>query len=115
LEQRDPVRIVQTAFDNSFCIGVVLRDTLIGFARLITDYATFAYLADVFVLEDHRGKGLSKQMMKQLMSLDWVRQLRGIKLQTKDAHDLYRQFGFADCKHPERILEVSRPDIYTTS
>lgn len=64
------------------------------------------------LLEEHRGKGISKKMMELLFDMDWVKNLRSIKLQTKDAHSLYRQFGFTDCKYPERVMEISRPDIY---
>lgn len=107
-----PFDIVKTSFDHSFCIGVLKDGKQVGFARLITDYATFGYLADVYVLEEHRGKGLSKAMMKAIMSLDWVKNLRGIKLQTKDGHGLYAQFGFTETKFPDRIMEISRPNIY---
>lgn len=107
-----PFEIVKKSFDHSFCIGVLCNEKQIGFARLITDYATFGYLADVYVEEVHRGKGISKKMLEILFDLDWVKGLRGIKLQTKGTQGLYRKFGFADCKYPERIMEISRPDVY---
>lgn len=109
-----PYATFRKSFDHSFCIGIVRDGRQIGFARLITDFATFGYLADVFVEEAHRGHGLSKKMMEVLFDLDWVKGLRGIKLQTADAHELYRQYGFNECKFPERIMELSRPDIYST-
>jgi GNAT superfamily N-acetyltransferase len=108
-----PYDIFKASFDNSFCIGVIKEGRQIGFARLITDYATFGYLADVYIEEAHRGLGLSKKMMEVLFGLDWVKGLRGVKLQTSDAHDLYRQYGFTECRFPERIMELSRPNIYS--
>lgn len=108
-----PFDIVKQSFDNSFCIGAIQDGRQIAFARLITDYTTFGYLADVYVEEGHRGKGISKKMMELLFGLDWVKGMRGIKLQTSDGHGLYRKYGFTECKYPERIMEISRPDIYT--
>lgn len=96
------------AFDNSYCIGALIDNKQIAFARLVTDYATFAYLADVYVEEKHRGKGISKKMMQVLFDLDWVKNIRSIKLATKDAHELYRQYGFTECKYPGRIMEIVR-------
>ena len=107
-----PLDTVQTAFDNSFCIGVIIDGRQIASARLITDYATFAYLADVYVLENHRGKGISKQMMTLLFEQDWVKGLRRIMLATTDAHGLYRQIGFTSLGHPEKLMEIVHPNIY---
>ncbi len=103
-----PFTTFKASFDNSFCIGALNGDKQIAFARLITDYATFGYLADVYVEGTHRGKGISKKMMETLFGLDWVKGLKSIKLATKDAHGLYKQFGFTECKYPERIMEISR-------
>jgi len=108
-----PFDIVKRSFDDSFCIGAISDGRQIAFARLITDYATFGYLADVYVEEAHRGKGISKKMMEILFDLDWVKGMRGIKLQTKDGHGLYEKYGFTACKYPERVMEISRPGIYT--
>ncbi len=107
-----PLDTVQTAFDNSFCIGVIIDGRQIAYARLITDYATFAYLADVFVEETHRGKGISKKMMELLFDIDWVKKLRAIKLATSDAHDLYRKYGFKELANPEKNMEIRRADVY---
>ena len=107
-----PYDTVKTTFDHSFCIGMLQGDTQVGYARMVTDYAVFGYLADVFVLEEHRGKGLSKIMLRLLLSPDWVVGLRGIRLATKDAQGLYEQFGFTLCKNPERQMEITRPGIY---
>ncbi len=101
------------SFENSFCIGALKNGRQVGFGRLITDYATFAYLADVYVEETHRGTGLASKMMELLFDLEWVKNLRGIKLATLDAHALYRKFGFHEPKFPERLMEISRPGIYT--
>jgi GNAT superfamily N-acetyltransferase len=107
-----PFDTFRTAFENSFCIGAITDGRQIAFARLITDYATFAYLADVFVIESYRGKGISNKMMEILMAQDWVKSLRCIRLATMGTHWLYRKFEFTDCAHPERIMEIVRPDIY---
>jgi len=103
-----PFDTVKTAFDNSFCIGILKNNRQVGYARLVTDHAILAYLADVYVLEEHRGKGLAKAMLQILFGLDWVKGLRGIMLTTTNTHGLYRQFGFTDCKNPARIMELSR-------
>lgn len=107
-----PHETFMKAFENSFCIGALKDGKQVAFARLITDYATYAYLADVFVYEEHRGKGLSKIMMEELFNIDWVKQLRRIMLATKDAHELYRKVGFKNSNFPERIMEIARPNIY---
>jgi GNAT superfamily N-acetyltransferase len=96
---------VKRSIDNSFCIGILCNKEQIGFGRLITDYATFAYLADVYVQQEHRGKGLSKLMMQLLFEQDWVKELRGVMLATRDAHGLYKQFGFAALETPERYMK----------
>jgi N-acetylglutamate synthase-like GNAT family acetyltransferase len=107
-----PFEIVKKSFDNSYCIGVLYDGEQVGFARLITDYATFAYLADVYVIEAHRGKELSKQMMEILMNLDWAKGMRRVMLATLDAHGLYAQFGFTPISNPERLMVIARPTIY---
>ena len=107
-----PYETVKSAFDNSYCIGAVKDGRQVGYARLITDYTTFAYLADVYVEEEHRGLGLSKKMMEVIMAQDWVKGLRRIMLATLDAHDLYTQFGFAKPSFPDRLMEITRPGIY---
>lgn len=104
--------IVQNAIENSFCIGIYYSGEQVGFARIITDYATFGYLADVFILKTHRGKGLSKAMMAVIMNLTWVKMLRRFSLATLDAQGLYRQFGFENPKNPERLMEIVKPSIY---
>lgn len=108
-----PVETVKSGFDNSYCMGVLKDGLQIGYARFITDYAMFAYLADVYIEAPHRGKGLSKKMMELLMNLDWVKGLRRIMLVTLDAHELYRAYGFQTPAFPERFMEISRPNIYS--
>lgn len=100
-----PFETVQTAFEHSFTVGVLLHDKQIGYARLITDYATFAYLADVYVLAQYRGQGLSKAMLEFMLAQQWTTRLRKIALATLDAHALYSQFGFTTLAMPERMME----------
>lgn len=102
-----PFNIVKNSVENSFCFGVYFNNNQIGFARLITDYTTFAYLADVFILEEHRNKGLSKWLMEVMINLPELQSLKGWMLKTKDAHGLYRKFGFNEPKFPERVMEYS--------
>jgi RimJ/RimL family protein N-acetyltransferase/GNAT superfamily N-acetyltransferase len=99
---------VKTAFDNSFCIAVLHDGVQVGYARFVTDYVIFAYLADVHVDEAHRGKGLSKKMMETLLALDWVKKLRKLVLMTRDAHGLYAQYGYTAPAFPERYMEIAR-------
>jgi len=110
-----PFEVVKTAFDHSYCIGIIKDGRQVGYARFVTDYSVFAYLADVYVEESHRGQGLSKKMMDVLMNLDWVRGLRRITLATLDAHKLYEQYGYAAPAYPDRLMEIMRPDIYGDS
>lgn len=99
---------VISAGQNSFCVGIFHMEKQIGYARLVTDYTTFGYLADVFVMEEHRKKGLSKLLLKCLFELEWVNGLRRIMLATMDAHGLYQQFGFKAVLKPERFLEINK-------
>jgi GNAT superfamily N-acetyltransferase len=107
-----PFQTVQTMIDHSFCVGVCYESRQVGFARFITDYAVFAYLADVYVEEAHRGIGLSKAMMGLLMTQPWVQSLRKLSLATMDAHSLYEQYGFRPLQNPGRMMEITRKDIY---
>jgi GNAT superfamily N-acetyltransferase len=107
-----PFEIVETALRNSFCIGAFSQKKQIAFARLITDYSTFAYLADVYVLPQYRKQGISKLLMENIMNLDWVSRLRRFMLATLDAHQLYQQYGFKPLEFPERFLEINTHNIY---
>ena len=107
-----PRTTVERTVEGSLCIGVYHRSQQVGFARIITDKATFAFLADVFILEPHRGKGLSKRLMELIVAHPDLQSLRRIMLGTKDAHGLYRQFGFTELRDPSRVMEKLRPDVY---
>lgn len=107
-----PFETVEKSLENSFCVGIFTENEQAGFARLVTDYATFAYLADVYVMKNHRGKGLSKLMMDFIMNLDFMEGLRRILLATLDAHLLYKQFGFNVIQSPERFMEIKKMNIY---
>jgi N-acetylglutamate synthase-like GNAT family acetyltransferase len=107
-----PRTIVERAIQNSLCFGVYHRTAQIGFARVVTDKSTFALLADLFILEAHRGKGLSKWLMRCIVGHEDLRGLRRVLLLTSDAHGLYRQFGFEELGNPSRFMEVLKQDIY---
>jgi GNAT superfamily N-acetyltransferase len=107
-----PREVVARAIEHSICFGAYHGPDQVGFARVITDEATFAYLADVYVLEAHRGQGLSKRLMEAVMAHPSLQRIRRFMLVTRDAHGLYRQFGFVDTQTPEMLMEIVRPDIY---
>jgi GNAT superfamily N-acetyltransferase len=100
------------AIESSLCFGVYAGENLIGFARVVTDYATFAYLGDVFILEEFRGQGLSKWLMETIVAHPELQNFRRWILATKDAHALYEKFGFAELRFPERWMEKSAPNAY---
>lgn len=103
---------VQQSIDNSISFGVFHLGRQIGFARVITDKATFAYVADVFIDEAYRGQGLSKWLMEEIMTHPDLQGLRRMMLATRDAHGLYTQFGFSELTFPERWMQIHNPDIY---
>ena len=107
-----PRQTVERAVRNSLCFGVYVEGAQVGFARVISDRATFAYLADVFILETHRGRGLAKLMMAVIMSHPDLAGLRRFSLGTRDAHGLYRQFGFEARRMPERLMEIVDFGVY---
>jgi GNAT superfamily N-acetyltransferase len=107
-----PRGVVDKAIENSLCFGVYHRTEQVGFARVVTDKSTFAYLADVFILSAHRGKGLSKWLMKCVVGHEDLQGLRRFLLFTSDAHGLYAQVGFKEAGNPSRIMEILRRDIY---
>jgi len=110
-----PRATVERAMANSLCFGVLKGKEQVGFARVVTDRATFAYLADVFILEPHRGQGLSKALMRAIQSHPDLQRLRRFLPVTRDAHDLYRQFGFTQLANPARVMELHNPDAYAAS
>lgn len=101
-----------TAVENSQCFGLYRGKQQVGFARVITDRATFAYIGDVYVVDEHRGKGLSKWLMKVIIEQPDLQNLRRWVLATRDAHGLYQQFEFAPLRHPDRWMERTAPDAY---
>jgi GNAT superfamily N-acetyltransferase len=102
----------KTAIENSICFGLYRDDKLIGFARVVSDKATFAYIGDLFVLEEYRGRGLSKWLMQVMVEHPELQGLRRWVLATKDAHGLYSQFEFAPLRFPERWMEKTAPNAY---
>lgn len=107
-----PKSIVEKSIENSLCFGIYEGEKQIGLARMITDKATFAYLCDVFIDEKYRGNGLSKWMMSVIMDHPDLQGLRRFMLGTKDAHGLYRKYGFNELVAPERWMEINVPGIY---
>lgn len=107
-----PLEIVKGAIDNSMCFGVYDGEQQLGFARIITDYTTFAYLADVFILKEYRGKGYSKQLVKYILTHPSLQGLRRWMLGTYDAHELYRKYGFNDLANPSRFMEIANSAVY---
>lgn len=107
-----PIEVVERAVAGSLCFGVYENDNQVGFARMVTDKATFAYLADVFIDEAYRGRGLSKWLVGTILAHPELQGLRRILLATRDAHGLYAQFGFTAVPNPDRWMQIARPDIY---
>ena len=109
-----PKDIVERAIKNSLCFGIYYKETQVGFARAVTDKATFMYLADVFILHAHRGKGLSKWLMQTIHAHPELQGLRRMMLTTKDAHGLYAQFGWQPLNDDlaKRIMLINRPGMY---
>jgi GNAT superfamily N-acetyltransferase len=107
-----PRAVVERAIENSLCFGVFHDEQQVGFARVITDKATFAYLADVYIVSEHRGKGLSRRLVQEIIEHPDLQGLRRILLATRDAHGLYAKFGFKPLAAPDRIMEIHNPSIY---
>ena len=109
-----PREIVARAVRHSLCFGVYERATgrQVGFTRVVTDHATFAYLCDVYVLEEHRGHGLGKALVRAALAHPALSGARRVMLATRDAHGLYRQNGFVDTTGNTNLMEIVRPDIY---
>ena len=105
--------IVAKSIRHSLCFGVFNGANQVGFARVVTDYSTYAYLCDVYVLEDHRGQGLAVWLMEFVMGHPELQGLRRFQLVTRDAHSLYRKFGFQEPPNPERQMEIFKPGLYS--
>lgn len=103
--------VVQRSIENSLAFGIYREGDQVGFARIVTDYATFAWIADVFVLPEHRGQGLSKWLLEVMLSHPRLQGFRRWVLATKDAHSLYERFGFIPLHRPERWLERPDPNL----
>ena len=110
-----PREVVARSIEHALCFGIYDgQGVQVGFARVISDFATIAYLGDVFVLETHRGRGLGKWLMECIVQHPALQNLRRWILTTRDAHELYSQVGFAPVKMPERFMELHRPDVSRT-
>ncbi|MDI9256472.1 GNAT family N-acetyltransferase [Flavobacterium sedimenticola] len=96
---------VQTTIDASVCFGIYLNEKQIGFARVITDYVVFAYVMDVFIDENHRGKGYASVLIDAMMQEPQLQEVKIWRLATSDAHFLYEKFGFKALAHPEKMME----------
>ncbi|MBI2724363.1 MAG: GNAT family N-acetyltransferase [Chloroflexi bacterium] len=104
--------IVARSIEHSLCFGLYEGERQVGFARAITDQATMAYMADVFVLEEYRGRGLGVFLVGSLMAHPALQGLRVFRLATMDAHTLYAKFGFTPLARPERMMEIVDPAVY---
>ena len=109
-----PRDVVERAARGSLCFGVYQGDRQVGLARVVTDHATFAYLCDVYVLEEHRGKGLSKWLMREVMAHPALTGARRVMLGTRDAHGLYARHGFQAPPNDGVLMQILRPDMYRT-
>jgi GNAT superfamily N-acetyltransferase len=107
-----PKEVLVKSLDHSLCFGLFRDNQQIGFGRVVTDHATFAYLADVFIAENYRRKGLGKWLVECIVGHPELQGLRRWILATADAHQLYHQYGFTPLSKPERFMEKHNPDIY---
>ena len=107
-----PLSLVKKALSNSLCFGLYHKGKQVGLSRVVTDYATYAYLCDVYVLEAHRGKGLGHWMVECVMTHPELQNLRRFMLATRDAHGIYGAFGFTGLTAPERMMERHDPGVY---
>ena len=110
-----PIALVQRSIDNSLCFGGFLGKAQVAFARVVSDYTTFANLVDVFVLPEHRGKGYGKDLMDAVFAHPQLQGLRRFTLATGDAHGLYAQYGFTAPLYPESLMERYFPNIYAVA
>jgi GNAT superfamily N-acetyltransferase len=108
-----PREVVERSIVNSLCFGGYENNQQIAFARVVSDYASFAYLMDVFVLPEHRGRGLSLQLMKAVIAHPQLQGLRRFMLASSNARGLYQHFGFRQLANPDIMMEINVPDIYT--
>ena len=102
----------RTAIENSICFGIYFEGQQVGFARVVSDRATFAYIGDVFIIEEFRGKGLASWLLQAIIDHPDLQGLRRWVLATRDAHSLYEKFGFQPLRFPDRWMERAAPDAY---
>lgn len=107
-----PRAVVEKSLQNSLCFGAFLEAQQVGLARVITDFAAIAYVADVFVVPEHRGRGVAKMLVRAILAHPELQGLRRFLLATQDAHGLYAQFGFQPLAHPEHFMTIHKPDPY---
>jgi GNAT superfamily N-acetyltransferase len=107
-----PREVVARSIENSLCFAVYKQAQQVGFARAISDFATYAYIGDVFILEEYRGRGLGKWMMEAILRHPQLQGLRRWSLVTRDAHQLYQPLGFTALKKPENYMELHDPNVY---
>jgi GNAT superfamily N-acetyltransferase len=107
-----PKELVRKSIEHSLCFGLFDGPSQVGFARVVTDRATFAYLCDVYILESHRGRGLGKWLIETVMAHPDLQNLRRFQLVTRDAHGLYAPHGFAAPADPEWQMEIFQPGLY---
>jgi GNAT superfamily N-acetyltransferase len=110
-----PLEVMEKSIKNSLCFGVYHQGRQVGFARVVTDYATTAYVGDVFVIESYRGRGLGKRLIKAIVDHPELEGLRLWFLGTRDAHDLYRKYGFkkvTETPAMERLMAILNPEVY---
>jgi GNAT superfamily N-acetyltransferase len=107
-----PFELVERSIENSLCFGAFDGDRQVGFARVVTDYATFGYLADVFVVASHRGQGIGQELMAAVKGHPDLQKLRRWHLVTRDAHALYARYGFHPLRAPEAHMEIALRDAY---
>ena len=105
-------KLIARSIEHSLCFGLFYDRAQVGFARVITDRATFAYLCDVYVLAEHRGKGLGKWLIDAVTAHPDLQGLRRFQLVTRDAHGLYKRFGFKSPQHPARHMEIFKHGMY---
>ena len=106
------VEQTRRAIEHSICFGVYDGERQVGFARVVSDRATFAYLGDVFVIAEYQGRGIGKMLMEAIVAHPELQGLRRWVLATRDAHGLYEKYGFTPLKHPERWMELAAPNAY---
>lgn len=110
-----PIKTVELSIKGALCFSIHCNERQVGFARVVTDEATFAYLADVFIDEAYRGRELSKWLMERIVNYPSLQGLRRFMLATRDAHGLYSQYGFAPLTFADRWMQIHKPDVYLSN